>query len=160
MDTKITTTDREFIMERVFDAPRQLVFEAMSKPEHLVNWWGPQGWTLPVCKLDFRPGGIWHFCMQGPDGEEAWGKAVYREIVAPERIVYTDMFSDAEGNTVADMPETLITMEFIEQDGKTRLVSTAVYATAADLETVIKMGMEEGASQTWDRFADYLKTQV
>jgi uncharacterized protein YndB with AHSA1/START domain len=80
--------DRELIMERIFDAPRELVFRAYSEPEHLVRWWGPKGWTLPVCKVDFRPGGVWHFCMLSPDGQmNPCAKAVYQEIIAPERII-------------------------------------------------------------------------
>ena len=98
-------SEREFVVERVFDAPRELVWQAWTEPEHLAHWWGPQGWTLPVCTVDFRPGGIWHYCMRGPEGEESWGKATYREIVEPERIVYLDAFADEAGNPVEGMPE-------------------------------------------------------
>jgi uncharacterized protein YndB with AHSA1/START domain len=96
-----TPSDREFVMERTFDAPRKLVFEAFSDCKHLTHWWGPKDWTLPVCKIDFRPGGVWHYCMRGPEGDESWGKAIYREIVEPERIVYLDTFADEAGNPLA-----------------------------------------------------------
>lgn len=151
-----TPSDREFVMERVFDASRELVWQAWTKPEHLTQWWGPKGWTLPVCQVDFRPGGVWLYCMRGPDGEEAWGKAIYREIVEPERIVYLDTFVDETGNPLEGMPEMLITVTFADHDGKTRLATHAQFASAADLEAVLAMGMVEGLTQTWDRLEAYL----
>lgn len=148
--------NRTVVVSRVFDAPRTLVFTAFSTPEHLAQWWGPKGWTLPVCNVDFRPGGIWHYCMRGPDGEDAWGRAVYREIVAPERVVYVDSFSNAEGEMVPGMPEMVITMTFTEHDGKTTLTSHAQFASDADLETVLAMGMVQGLTETWDRLEAHL----
>lgn len=150
--------DRVLVLERIFDAPRELVFQAFADAEHLKRWWGPQGWTLPVCRIDFRPGGVWHFSMLSPDGQmESWGKAVYREIIAPDRIVYVDSFSDAEGNIVEAMPSTLITMEFVEQEGGTKLVNRAEYASAEDLKAVMDMGLLQGISETWDRLATLLQ---
>jgi uncharacterized protein YndB with AHSA1/START domain len=149
-------SEREFVVERVFDAPRELVWKAWTEPEHLAQWWGPKGWTLPVCKMDFRPGGVWHYCMRGPAGEESWGKATYREIVEPERIVYLDTFADETGNPVEGMPEMLITMTFEEHNGKTRLKARTQFASAADLESVLAMGMVEGLTETWDRLEAYL----
>jgi uncharacterized protein YndB with AHSA1/START domain len=152
----MTPSEREFVMERIFDAPRELVWQAWTKPEHLAQWWGPKGWTLPVCKMDFRPGGVWHYCMRGPEGEESWGKAIYHEIIEPERIVYLDAFADEAGNPVEGMPEILITVTFTEHDGKTKLTSRARFASAADLESVLAMGMVEGLTETWDRLEAYL----
>jgi len=154
--TTSTLSDREFVMERTFDAPRELVWQAYTKAEHLIHWWGPKGWTLPVCKVDFRPGGVWHYCMRGPAGEESWGKAIYREIVEPERIVYLDIFADEVGNPIEGAPEMLITMTFEEQGGKTKLTSHTLFPSAADLEAVLKMGMEEGFTQTLDRLEEHL----
>jgi uncharacterized protein YndB with AHSA1/START domain len=151
-----TPSDREFVMERTFDAPRKLVFEAFSDCKHLTHWWGPKGWTLPVCKIDFRPGGVWHYCMRGPEGDESWGKAIYREIVEPERIVYLDTFADEAGNPVDGAPEMLITVMFEEQGGKTKLTSHTQFSSAADLEAVLSMGMEEGFTQTLDRLEEHL----
>ena len=147
---------RELIIERVFDAPRELVFKAWTDRAHLVHWWGPKGWTLPVCNMDFRPGGTWHYCMRGPEGEESWGKAVYREIVEPERLVYVDVFSDAEGNTADGMPQMLITVEFAEEGGKTRVTSRTQFATLEDLESLLEMGVAQGVTETWDRLAEHL----
>ncbi|MEK8132818.1 SRPBCC domain-containing protein [Paenibacillus filicis] len=154
-------------MERVFDAPRELVFEAYSTAEHLKHWWGPRGWTLSACTVDFRPGGIWHYCMKCIDknqgdfyGFESWGKAVYKDIVASEKIVYTDFFSDAEGHEAAGMPSSDITMTFETlEDNKTKITSRASYASEEALKKVIEMGMEQGISETSDRLEEYLLTQ-
>lgn len=151
-----TAADRELVIERVFNAPRELVFQAFSSPEHLVHWWGPKGWTLPVCEQDFRPGGTWLYCMRGPNGEDGWGKGIYHEIVPPEKIVYTDYFVDAEGNPLPGMPEMVNTLTFIEVDGKTRFISLTVFATAAEREATLAMGAIEGFNQTLDRLEAYL----
>jgi uncharacterized protein YndB with AHSA1/START domain len=156
---------QELILERVFAAPRELVFKAFSEAEHLKNWWGPRGWTLTVCDIDFRPGGVWHYCMKCIDenqgdffGFESWGKAVYHEIVEAEKIAYVDYFSDAEGNEAEGMPSSQVTMLFEEFEGKTKLVSRAQYASAEALKTVIDMGMEQGIAETWDRLAEHLES--
>ncbi len=156
---------QEMILERVFDAPRELVFKAFSEAEHLKHWWGPRGWTLTVCNVDFRPGGIWHYCMKCIDenqgdfyGFESWGKAVYKEIEEAEKIVYVDYFSDAEGNEAEGMPSTLVTMTFVEHEGRTKLVSRGQYASAEALKTVMDMGMEQGITETWDRLEEHLQS--
>ncbi|WP_127529852.1 SRPBCC domain-containing protein [Paenibacillus kobensis] len=156
---------RVLVLERVFDAPRELVFRMFKEPEHLSRWWGPKGWELPVCKIDFRPGGVWHYCMKCVDrnqgdfyGMESWGKGVYKEIIEPEKIVYVDFFSDAEGNENPDMPSTEVTLTFIEQDGKTKLVNRAVYVSEEALKTVMDMGMLEGITQTWDRLDEIVQS--
>ena len=155
--------DRVLVLERVFDAPRDLVFKMFKEPEHLKRWWGPKGWELPVCNIDFRPGGVWHYCMRCVDpsqgdfyGMESWGKCVYKEILEPERIIYTDYFSDAEGEINESLPSTEITMEFIELDGKTKLINRAEYAFAEALKTVMDMGMLQGITKTWNRLEELL----
>jgi uncharacterized protein YndB with AHSA1/START domain len=157
MTTKVE--DRDLVLERIFDAPRELVFKVFKDPEHLSRWFGPKGWTLPVCKMDFRPGGVWHYCMRSADGQmNSWGKAVYHEIVEPERIVYTDTFSDEEGNAVEGMPETLITMTFVEYEGgKTKLISRAQFASPEALKATMDMGLIQGMTETWDNLAAHLK---
>lgn len=155
--------DRWLVLERVFAAPRDLVFKMFKEPEHLKRWWGPRGWELPVCHIDFRPGGVWHYCMKCVDqnqgqfyGMESWGKAVYKEIVEPEKIVYVDYFSDAQGHENDAMPSTKVTMEFIDLGGKTKLVSLGEYASAEALKTVMDMGMLQGITETWDRLEERL----
>lgn len=152
--------DRTFVMERVFDAPCELVFEAFSKPEHLKHWWGPKGWTLSVCEVDFRPGGTWLYCMRGPGGEASWGKATYQDIKPPEKIVYTDSFVDSDGNVLEGTPQMQITITFESSEDKTKVVNRAVFGAAEELDAVLKMGMAEGANETWDRLEAFLeKTQ-
>ncbi|MEC0244309.1 SRPBCC domain-containing protein [Paenibacillus chitinolyticus] len=155
--------DKTLTLERVFKAPRELVFEAFSQAEHLKRWWGPRGWSIPVCNVDFRVGGVWHYCMKCEDknqgefyGMESWGKAVYSEIQAPEKIVYTDYFSDAEGSIAETMPATICTLTFIEVEGGTKVVSRGEYATAEDLKQVLDMGMLQGITETWDRLGEHL----
>lgn len=152
--------EREFTYERVFNAPRALVFAMFGEAQHLQHWWGPTGWTLPVCDIDFRPGGVWLYCMRGPDGTEGWGRAVYQEIVPPERIVYQDSFADAEGNVLEGMPQMVIRIEFHDLgSGKTRVRTSTEFASVADLQQTLEMGMVEGLGQTWDRLETYLATQ-
>ncbi|MWV42008.1 SRPBCC domain-containing protein [Paenibacillus sp. HJL G12] len=157
--------DRVLVLERVFDAPRDLVFRMFKEPEHLKRWWGPKGWEIPVCTIDFRPGGVWHYCMKCVDqnqgqfyGMESWGKGIYKEIVEPETIIYTDYFSDAEGNINESMPGSLITIEFIDLDGKTKLVNRSEYASAEALKTVLDMGMMQGITETWNRLGELLES--
>lgn len=153
-------SDREFVISRTFNAPRPLVWQAWSNCEHLQHWWAPAGWSVPVCKMDFRVGGVWHYCMKGPmpDGSEveSWGHTVFREIVEPERIVSVDAFADAAGKVNEGLPAMVVTVSFGELAGQTSVTSRAEFATAADLETVIQMGMEEGMSQSWDQLDAYL----
>lgn len=150
--------ERELIGSRVFDAPRELVWKAYTEAEHIAKWWGPDGFTTVVPRLELRPGGVWHYGMKSDEWGDAWGKAIYREIVPPERLVYTDMFSDEEGNSVEGMPESEVTITFAEQDGRTLMTSRTVFASAEERAQVIEMGMEEGLAQTLDNLAEYLKT--
>ena len=113
----------DFIAIRVFEAPMALTFRAWSSCEHLSHWWGPTGWTLPVCEMDFRPGGTWFYGMRGPNGEESYGLATYERIVEPSLIVYTDAFADADRQVNQDMPVMPITVQFTESNGRTTLTS-------------------------------------
>lgn len=153
-------SDREFLISRTFPAPRLLVWQAWSECTHLQQWWLPMGWTLPVCKMDFRVGGVWHYCMKGPDENgnemESWGRTVFREIVQPERIVSVDTFSDAAGNIAEGMPEMVVTVTFTEADGQTTVTSQTEVTIATDLDTLMEMGMEEGMAQAWDKLAEHL----
>ncbi|GAA3413528.1 SRPBCC domain-containing protein [Paenibacillus hodogayensis] len=157
--------DRVLVLERVFDAPRDLVFRMFKESEHLKRWWGPKGWEIPVCTIDFRPGGVWHYSMKCVDqnqgqfyGMESWGKGVYKEIVEPETITYTDYFSDAEGNINESMPASQITMNFIDLGNKTKLVSRSEYVSAEALKTVMDMGMLQGITETWNRLDELLES--
>ncbi|NGZ76414.1 SRPBCC domain-containing protein [Saccharibacillus alkalitolerans] len=159
------TEGLEFVLERVFQAPKEKVFAAFTQCEHLKHWWGPRGWELTACTLDLRPEGVWHYCMTCRDesqgdffGMESWGKGVYREIDAPNFFVYTDYFSDAEGGINAELPPSDVTMIFEEAEGGGTLVKARTkYDSEESLKTVIEMGMEQGVRETWDRLEEYLR---
>ncbi|MFZ2540259.1 MAG: SRPBCC domain-containing protein [Gallionella sp.] len=156
-----STADREMVITRTFDAPRELVWKAWTEPGHLMRWWAPKGCTTPFCKVDLRPGGKFHYCMRLPEGRDIYGIGIYREIVAPARLVYTDSFADAQGNPVppahygmsASHPaETLVTVSFEEHEGKTRL--TLRHAIPVSVEE--RAGTEQGWSEMLDRLAEDL----
>ena len=144
-------SDREIIMTRVFDAPRRLVFEALSKPEHVLRWFGPPSCPIVSCEMDFRPGGAWRFILRGPDGKSLGMRGVYREIARPDRLVSTESFDDYPG-------ETLNTTTFSEQNGKTMLTTSVLYPSKETRDAVIQSGMERGAGETYDRLAEHLET--
>ena len=136
-------------MTRVFDAPRSMVFEAFAKPELLKQWFGPRGWTLAVCEVDYRVGGSFRFVLRGPDGREMGMRGVYREIAPPERSVHVESFDDYPG-------ESLVTAVFTEQDGKTTFTVTVLYESREIRDAVVQSGMEHGAAECYDRLAELL----
>jgi len=145
------------VIERVFDAPRELVWKAWTEPEPFMRWWGPKGFTTPVCKIDFRVGGVWLNCMRSPEGQDFWSTGVYREIVEPGRIVTTDSFADPDGDPVPashygiteDVPlEMLITVTFDEHEGKTKMTLRHEGLPAGE--------MRDGAGQGWNESFDKL----
>lgn len=155
--TNVTHTGNEVGFERVFGAPRPLVFKAWTECERLKHWWGPAEWTLPTCTLDLRPGGVWHYCMRGPKGEESWGKSIYREIVEPERLVYDDFFSDASANVNEKMPGLLVTVTFADAGSSTNVKMHTVVESEEQLQTLMKMGMVQGTTEMLDRLEGYLR---
>jgi uncharacterized protein YndB with AHSA1/START domain len=144
-----TPSDREIVLTRVFDAPRHLVFDAFTKPELLMRWFGPRGWSLVVCDVDLRVGGGFRFVMRGPDGRDMGMRGVYREIVPPERSVHMESFDDYPG-------ESQVTTVLVEEDGKTTLTATVLYPSQEVRDIVIKSGMEHGAAETYDKLAEML----
>jgi uncharacterized protein YndB with AHSA1/START domain len=150
--TFTTPSDREIVMTRVFDAPRTLVFEVHTDPEHVRHWMlGPEGWAMPVCEIDLRPGGEWHFVWRRSDRTELEMRGEYREIAPPERLVSTESWG-------ADWPETLNTLILTEENGKTTLTSTVLYPSQEARHAALQTGMKDGASISFDRLADYLRT--
>jgi uncharacterized protein YndB with AHSA1/START domain len=151
---------REITIERTFDAPRERVFAAFSDRAALTRWWGPTGWTLSVCEVDFRPGGSWFYCMagEGPDGAaiEACGRADYLEIASPERIVMEDAFANRDGSVNEALPRTHSTFLFLDAGGRTTLHNVSRYDSAEALQEVLAMGMAEGITQTFDRLEELL----
>ncbi len=147
---KVTTpSDREIVLTRVFDAPRRLVFDAFSKAELLKRWFGPRGWSLVVCDVDFKVGGGFRFVLRGPDGQEMGMRGVYKEIVPPERSVHMESFDDYPG-------ESRVTAVLVEQGGKTTLTATILYPSREVRDIVLKSGMEHGAAESYDKLAELL----
>src|SRR3954469_6414358 len=150
----------ELVITRTFKAPRALVFRAFSEAERLAQWWGPKGCAIHVASLNFRPGGDFHYRMSFPGGHEMWGRFIFREIVAPERIVWVNTFSDPDGNLVKppfDMavpPEILNTVNLEERGGQTMLTLRAwpINETAEQRATFEGMfdSLHEGYGGTWD----------
>ncbi|MGL5165496.1 MAG: SRPBCC family protein [Afipia sp.] len=159
---------KEFVIERVFNAPRDLVWRVFTERDHLMNWWGPKGFKMLAGNLDLKPGGTFHYGMQAPDGSEMWGKWVFREIVKPERLVFVSSFSDKDGGLTRHPMaptwpiEMLGTATFIDQGDKTLLVNRVVALNASDEERATFEGgfasMTQGYGGTWDQLAAYLAT--
>ena len=149
--TFTTPSDREVVAARVFDAPRSLVWDCWTKPEHVKNWMlGPEGWTMPVCEIDLRPGGKWHWVWRRTNGTEMEMNGEYREIVPPERLVQTE-------NWGADWPETLNTLVLTEEDGRTKTVCTLLYPSKEARDRAMGTGMEDGWAVSNDRLDEYLR---
>ncbi len=153
-DTFKTTTpsDREILLTRLFDAPRRLVFDAMTKPEHVRRWWGilDERHSVAVCEIDLRPGGAWRFVGRGPEGDMPAFYGVYREISPPDRLVYTEIFEPFPD------AESLVTSVLTEESGKTRLTVTCRYPSREVRDMVLDSGMERGAGISYDRMEDLL----
>jgi uncharacterized protein YndB with AHSA1/START domain len=145
-------SEREIVMTRTFDAPRALVFEAFSKPEHISHWWGPAGATMPVCDMDFRPGGKWRYVTHEADGNDYGFHGEFREIVPPERIVWTFEFEGMPGHVSVE------TMAFNERDGKTTITTTTLFDSVEDRDGMLQSGMETGAAESYNRLEAYLKS--
>ncbi|WP_437775053.1 SRPBCC family protein [Sorangium sp. So ce1097] len=146
-----TPSEQEVRMTRLFNAPRQLVFDAMTKPEHVRRWWGclSEGYSVPVCEIDLRPGGKWRFVNRHPNGEAAF-HGEYKEITPPSRLVFTEIFEDYP-DTV-----TVVTSVFTEEAGKTRMTVTVRYPSLEVRDIVLSTGMAEGAGISYDRLEDLL----
>jgi uncharacterized protein YndB with AHSA1/START domain len=163
-------SQNKLVITRVLNAPRELVFKVWSQAEHLAKWWGPKGFTMGVSKLDFRPGGVFHYSMKSPEGFVMWGLFNYRDIVAPEKIVFTNSFSDEEGNITrapfsASFPlEVLNELVLTEEAGKTTLTLTGGPIHATDEEmgffSAMYASMQQGFGGTFDQLEAYLAEVV
>lgn len=149
--TKFThPSDTEVVGTTVIDAPRQLVWDAHTQPEHVRQWLlGPEGWEMPVAEIDLRPGGRWHYVWKSTDGDTLEMDGEYREVEPPERIVNTE-------NWGGDWPETLNVLTLTEENGKTRLESHVLYISKHARDRALSTGMEEGWGQSYDRLQRYL----
>ena len=147
--TVTTPAEQEIRMTRVFDAPRELVFEAMTRPEHVRRWWGclGDGYSVPVCEIDLRVGGAWRFVNRHPKGEAAF-HGEYKEIAPPARLVFTEIFED--------FPDTVsvVTTDFADEGGRTRMTVSARYPSREVRDIVLSTGMAKGAAISYDRLED------
>lgn len=147
-----TPSDREIVATRVVDAPRGLVWEAWTDPRHLPHWMlGPEGWTMPVCEVDLRPGGAYRFVWRRPEGSEMEIRGEYREIEPPERLVQTEWWG-------GEWAETLNTLVLTEEDGRTTMTCTVLYPSREARDAALGTGMKEGWSAGYDRLDEYLPT--
>ena len=155
-----------FVLTRVFDAPLDLVWKAWTEPERLRQWWGPKGFKVTTCKLDLRPGGLFHYCLQAPDGQEMWGRFAFREIEPRRRLVWVNSFSDPSGGVARHVHhmewplELLTVLTFLECDGKTSVTIdwTPHNATSKEVETFVAgmSSMQYGWTGTLDQLSAYL----
>jgi uncharacterized protein YndB with AHSA1/START domain len=158
--------DEAFVITRLFDAPRALVWRVWTEADHLIRWWGPKGFERVSCTIDLRPGGLFHYGLKAPDGTAMWGRFVFREIVAPERLVFIVSFADARANVVRhpwsqSWPlETLSVVTFEDECGKTRITVrwTPHEASALERKTFFdgRDSMSQGWTGTFDELAGYL----
>src|ERR1700730_12532742 len=154
---KITApSDLEIEMTRVFDAPRHLVFDAMTQPEHVRRWFGCAEFALPVCEIDLRVGGAYRFTMRTPDGVDSTLQGVYREVVRPERVVFTERFS-MPGFT---SDEYQVTSSFVEAGGRTTLTTTILHTTRENRDGHLNSGIEKGVAPAYDRLAEVVATMA
>jgi uncharacterized protein YndB with AHSA1/START domain len=158
--------DHEFVITRIINTPRALVFKAWTDPKQMARWWGPKDFKVIYSKMDLRPGGSYHYCMRTPDGHDMWGKFVYREIVKPERIIFVNSFSDEKGGLTRhpmspSWPlEMLSTITFAEHAGKTTVTVRWAPLNPTEEERKTFEGgfdsMRNGWSGTMDQLAAYL----
>jgi uncharacterized protein YndB with AHSA1/START domain len=148
----LTAVEREIAMTRAFDAPRELVFEAWTNPQHVRQWWGPRSATIVTCEADVRPGGVWRYVTRLDSGEEIPFTGVYQEVTPPERFVHTEIL-DIEPFNQGDPPVTTVT--FAEEEGRTLVTSVTLYPSREVRDAVLQSGAETGAAEVYDRFDEY-----
>lgn len=154
----IARSDREYVVTRVFAAPRELVWRAWTEPTQMARWFGPRGFTNPRCELDVRPGGAWRIDMRAPDGTVYPNRGLYLEVVPPERLVWTDVVDEVNAPAWGDAPppSAVNTARFEELGGTTRLTLTVRLATPAELAAMLDQGAVAGWTETLDRLAELL----
>jgi uncharacterized protein YndB with AHSA1/START domain len=144
-----TPSEREIRLTRMFDAPRDVVFTAMTEPEHIARWWGSlgEGYSVPVCEVDLRPGGAWRYVNRTPGGDVVF-YGVYREITPPERLVFTEIYEPYPDT------ESTVTVELADERGRTRFTLTAAYPSVEVRDMVMDSGMAMGAAISYDRLEE------
>lgn len=152
-------------LEQVFPASPDVVFKAFTDEDILKEWWGPNGWGLSHCTVSLEPGGAWHYCLtcleenSEAHGQESWGKAIYTAIDAPKQVVFRDCISDAEGHIDDALTEPIVTLNFNEKAKFTKVQSTIEYSSQEELDSLVKMGLVIGITQTWNKLDQFLRQQ-
>ncbi len=141
---------QDIVLRRVFDAPREVVFRALTDPDLVPNWWGPRRYETIVDRMEVRPGGLWRFLNRDANGNDYAFKGVFHDIVAPERVVQTFEFEGVPGHVSLD------TATLEEVDGKTKFVAVSVFQSIEDRDGMVQSGMEGGARETYDRLAEVI----
>lgn len=169
-DTTSPSGERELVITRVLSAPRELVWKAFTEADALAEWWGPAGYDMQVRALDVRPGGLFHYSQRSPAGQLMWGRFVFGEIQAPERLTFISSFSDEDGNLTRAPFSTTWPLEianiatFDEAEDKTRLTLRGgpINATAAERETFwsAQQSVQQGLAGTLDQLVAYLAREV
>lgn len=151
----ITTTDREVISTRILKAPRELVFEVWTNPNHVVHWWGPKGFTNTIHEMSVKPGGVWRFVMHGPDGNDYPNKIVFKEVVKPSLLTF-DHGWDVED--IKNDPRSFeVTINFVAKGKTTEVIMKMVFQSKAVKDEVVeKYGAIEGNKQMLDKLEKYL----
>lgn len=154
-------SERELTMSRVFRAPRELLWEVFTSPEHLARWWGPKGCATTIYEMDLSPGGVWYYGIRAPNGDEHQVRAIYEEVIRPERIVYSQTFvNTGDKNKTALARAGRVTVTFEENNGHTTLTSHVSFQSAKDFDSLKAIGTIRGTELTWDRLEEYLLTSV
>ncbi|MEH0109006.1 SRPBCC domain-containing protein [Tersicoccus sp. MR15.9] len=148
--TTVTRLPKALVLTRHLAAPREQVFRALSRAEHLRRWWGPPSCPVVECTVDFRPGGIWHYRLRSSDGREHWMRAVYRDIVPPERISWVEHSSDEHGAVTTALAATFATLTLATAGGSTLLTAELRYDSTSDRDAAIARGVERGFSAALD----------
>jgi len=161
---KATTKNRgrTLVLERTFKASRAALFKAYTDADMLKQWWGPHGWALDYCSVESVSGGSWHYCLMCVDetkdyfGTKSWGKAVYQTVESPAIIQYEEYFSNEAGESLSKMSTTLVTVRFVEEKDKTKLVNEIEFPDKAALQKVLNMGLVLSLGEGWDKLAKLL----
>ena len=152
----MSNVQEEVVITREFNASLDMVFKAFSLAGSVQQFWAPEGWSMPVCTLDFRPGGEWRYNFRNAEGQEHWSRATYLQIVPGKQIAYRSEFIDAQGRKIESLPSSVFTFFFEDLGGKTLLTVHVAGVTAADLEQMVAMGFKIGFAQSLDHLEQYL----
>lgn len=153
-----TPSATEIMTVRRFAGDRDRIWAMWTQARHLRHWWGPTGWTIPICEVDFRPGGTWFYCLQDPDGNRYCSKTIYGEIDAPRRFTSVEVFTDEAGKLNDELPAGRNRFTFAETDGATTVTGLTRYPSPEARDQIIEMGVEAGIKQTFARLDAYLAT--